>query len=60
MRSVTHCNVGQYSTAQWPAVPEVLFYVLAIIQTNRKAFSIIAVPVVVHHCDTETETPSVR
>lgn len=56
---MTHCNVGQYSTAlQWPAVPEVLCYVLAVIQTNRKAFNIIAVAVVVHHRDTETEAPS--
>lgn len=30
---MTHCNVGQYGAAlQWPAVPEVLCYVLAVIQ----------------------------
>lgn len=36
VRSVTYCNVGQYGAAlQWPAVLEVLCYVLAVIQMAR-------------------------
>ncbi|CAL1674745.1 unnamed protein product [Lasius platythorax] len=36
VRSVTYCNVGQYGAGlQWPAVPEVLCYVLAVIQMAR-------------------------
>lgn len=32
---MTHCNVGQYAALQWSAVPEVLCYVLAVIQMDK-------------------------
>lgn len=32
---MTHCNVGQYAALQWPAVSEVLCYVLAVIQMGK-------------------------